>query len=58
MAPLHAAAAVGAASVGAALAAKVAVLSLVQILSVALEDGEPEDQTEAECATVKESRGE
>jgi len=37
-----------AACVGAALAAKVAVLGLVQILSVALEDDEPEDQTEAE----------
>ena len=61
MAPQHAAAlGAGAACVGAALAAKVAVLGLVQILSVALEDDEPEDQTEAEWATVKravESRG-
>jgi hypothetical protein len=38
------------ACVGAALAAKVAVLGLVQILSVALENDEPEDQTEAEWA--------
>jgi hypothetical protein len=47
MDPQHAAAlGAGVASVGAALAAKVAVLGLVQILSVALE----EDQTEAEWA--------
>jgi hypothetical protein len=52
MAAQHAAAlGAGAACVGAALAAKVAVLGLVQILSVALEDDEPEDQTEAEWAT-------
>ena len=61
MASQHAAAlGAGAGCVGAALAAKVAVLGLVQILSVALEDDEPEDQTEAEWATVKravESRG-
>ena len=49
MAPQHAAAlGADAACVGAALAAKVAVLGLAQILSVALEDDEPEDQTEAE----------
>ena len=48
MDPQHAAAlGAGAACVGAALAAEVAVLGLVQILSVALED-ESEDQTEAE----------
>src|SRR5947199_10654982 len=52
MDPQHAAAlGAGAACVGAALAAKVAVLGLVQILSVALEDDESEDQTEAEWAT-------
>ena len=50
MASQHAAAlGAGAACVGGALAAKVAVLGLVQILSVALEDDE--DQTEAEWAT-------
>jgi AraC-like DNA-binding protein len=53
MASQHAAAlGAGAACVGAALAAKVAVLGLVQILSVALE----EDQTEAEWATDRLNR--
>ena len=53
MASQHAAAlGAGAACVGAALAAKVAVLGLVQILSVALED----DQTEAEWATNRSNR--
>jgi hypothetical protein len=57
MASQHAAAlSAGAACVGAALAAKVAVLGLVQILSVALEDNEPEDQTEAEWATDRLNR--
>jgi hypothetical protein len=57
MASQHAAAlGAGAACVGAALAAKVAVLGLVQILSVALEDNEPEDQTEAEWATDRLNR--
>jgi len=52
MASEHAAAlGAGAACVGAALAAEVAVLGLVQVLSVALEDDESEDQTEAEWAT-------
>jgi hypothetical protein len=46
----------GAACVGAALAAKVAVLGLVQVLSVALGDNEPEDQTEAEWATDRLNR--
>src|SRR4051794_26598865 len=61
MAPQHVAAlGASAGCLGAALAAKVAVLGLVQIPSVALEDYELEDQTEAEWATVKravESRG-
>jgi hypothetical protein len=57
MASQHAAAlGAGAACVGAALAAKVAVLGRVQILSVVLEDNEPEDQTEAEWATDRLNR--
>jgi hypothetical protein len=55
MASQHAAAlGAGAACVGAALATKVAVLGLVQILSVALEDDESEDQ--AEWATDRSNR--
>ena len=62
MAPQHAAAfGAGAVRMGAALAVNIAVQGLAQVLSVALEeDDEPEDQTEAEWATVKkavESRG-
>jgi hypothetical protein len=57
MNPQHSAAlGAGATCVGAALAAKVAVLGLVQILSVALEDDEPEDQTEVEWTTDRLNR--
>ena len=52
MAPQHAAAfGAGAVRMGAALAVNIAVQSLAQVLSVALEeDDEPEDQTEVEWA--------
>jgi hypothetical protein len=57
MASQHAAAlGAGAACVRAVLTTKVAVLGLVQILSVALEDDEPENQTEAEWATDRLNR--
>ena len=46
----------GAACVGATPAAKAAILGLVQILSVALKDDEPEDQTEAEWVTGRLNR--